>query len=294
MGYVNKGKPMLSFCYSRLGILFCLPLIVTLSSSASQSNNLIISTEEQTAQDTAQVPCKDSERPKAVKSLFSKMGAQTEDVLTEKRDGVENIIVRKQGKAQGIIVVGAHYDKTQDGCGAIDNWTGIVALTHIYRSLKDADFQKTLIFVAFGKEEQGLFGSRAMARAIKKDEVGQYCAMVNIDSLGMAAPQVSENLSSKTLVNRVAELAQRMKMPFNKVSIPRAGADSIPFIEKKIPAVTISALGNGWGEVLHTRSDQVAKVNSTSVYLGYRLALALIAELDNLACEASREEPKAK
>jgi hypothetical protein len=63
-------------------------------------------------------------------------------------------------------------------------------------------------------------------------------------------------------------------------------------MDKKIPAVTISALGDRWAEVLHTMNDQVAKVNATSVYLGYRLALALTAELDILSCDASREEPK--
>jgi Zn-dependent M28 family amino/carboxypeptidase len=221
------------FLCSRLAIAFCLLLILPLSSSANQNPNLIISTEEQITQDIAQVPCKEAERLKTVKSLFSKMGAQAEDVLTENRDGVENVIVHKQGSSKGIIVVGAHYDKTQDGCGAIDNWTGIVAMAHIYRSLKDVPLQKTLIFVAFGMEEKGLLGSKAMVRSIKEEEIGQHCAMVNIDSLGMAAPQVLENLSSKTLANKVAELAQRMKMPFNKVSIPGAGADSLPFIEKK-------------------------------------------------------------
>lgn len=118
--------------------------------------------------------------------------------------------------------------------------------------------------------------------------------MVNIDSLGMAAPQVATNLSSKRLVERVAQLAHGMSMPFNVVNIPGAQADSLPFINKGIPAVTISAIGNGWDEILHTRKDQAAKVNPTSVYLGYRLVLALVADLDNLACEISAEERKAR
>ena len=275
--------------------LFCCLLLACIpNSSPSQDSKIIISTQDETAQDVAQVPCKESERLAAVKALFIRMGAQAEDVSIEKRDGVENLFVRKPGKAQGTLVIGAHYDKTPDGCGAIDNWTGVVALAHIYRSLKNVLLQKTLLFVAFGKEEAGLLGSKAMVKTIKKEEVDQYCAMINIDSLGMAAPQVAENLSSKTLAARVVEIAQRMKMPFNKVKIPGAGADSLPFMDKKIPAVTISAIADGWAEVLHTRNDQVKKVNATSVYLGYRLALALVAELDNLACEVSREEPKAK
>lgn len=267
-------------------------LAVPLGSLARQDFKAVISTQEELRQDVTQVPCKESERLNNVKTLFMKLGAQADNLSVEKRDGVENLIIRKAGESAGILVVGAHYDKTRDGCGAVDNWTGIVALAHIYRSLKDHPTKKTLLFVAFGKEEQGLLGSKAMAKSIKKEEVAQYCAMVNIDSLGMAAPQVPENLSSKALVNRVEELARRMEMPFTKINVPFAETDSLSFRDKKIPAVTISALGDGWSEVLHTINDQVSRINPTSVYLGYRLALALVAELDGLPCEASREEKK--
>ncbi len=275
-------------------LLCFLFLASTPNASAGQDSKVTISTEDETAQDIAHVPCDEGERLAAVKALFIKMGARAEDLLIEQRDGVRNLVVRKPGKTQATLVIGAHYDKTRAGCGAIDNWTGIVALAHIYKSLMDAPLQKTLIFVAFGKEEVGLVGSRSMVKNIKKEEVDQYCAMINIDSLGMAAPQVLQNVSSKTLTARVGEIELRMKMPFNTVNVPGVGADSLPFIEKKIPAVTISALGNGWADLLHTRHDQVAKVNTTSLYLGYRLALALVTELDNLACGVSREESKAK
>jgi hypothetical protein len=276
---------------ARFAIVSSLTLVLTLSSSANQ---LTISTQEQLAQDTAQVPCKNSERLEAVRSLFSKLGAPVEDIVIEKRDGVENVIVRKPGQASGIIVVGAHYDKTRYGCGAVDNWTGIVALAHIYKTLKDFPTQKTLVFAAFGKEEEGLVGSRAMARSIKKEDLSQYCAMVNIDSLGMAAPQVLENISSKTLVKRVADLAQRMKIPFATATVSVAQSDSVSFIEKKVPAVTIHALSDDWRRVLHTGNDQVTKVNPISVYLAFRLSLALVIELDGLPCEASRGESNPK
>ena len=51
------------------------------------------------------------------------------------------------------------------------------------------------------------------------------------------------------------------------------------FIEKKIPAVTIHGMSNNWSNVLHTGNDQASKVNAMSVYLGYRLTLAMIARV---------------
>lgn len=272
----------------------CLLFALAPISFGSQNGKLTISTEEETAQDIALAPCKDAERLNAVKALFTKMGASAEQVTVEKLDDVENVVVRKPGTSPETLIIGAHYDKTPDGCGAIDNWTGIITIAHLYRSLKDVPLHKSLIFIAFGKEEKGLLGSKAWVKSIKKEDAGQYCAMINIDSLGMATPQVLENLSSKTLINRVADLAQRMKIPFHKYNIHGAGADSESFIAKKIPSLTISAVANGWETVLHTGNDKAAKVNSTSLYLGYRLALALVAELDSLPCEVSRGEAKTK
>jgi acetylornithine deacetylase/succinyl-diaminopimelate desuccinylase-like protein len=164
-------------------VAICLLPVLAPSNSGGQEARLVISTEEETAREIAATPCKDGERLKAVKALFVKNGAVPEEVLIEKLDGVENLVIRKQGKSEETIVVGAHYDKTIDGCGAVDNWTGIVALAHIYRSLKNVSLQKSVIFVAFGKEEQGLLGSKAMVRRIKDEELARYCAMVNIDSL---------------------------------------------------------------------------------------------------------------
>lgn len=277
-----------------LGSCLLLTLASATISNANQNGTLVISTQEETAKDMELVPCKDKERLAATMALFVKSGALADEVSIEKHDGVENLVLRKTGKSQGTIVIGAHYDKVAGGCGALDNWSGIVALAHMFRSFKDVPLEKSLIFVAFGKEERGMLGSKGMARAIKKEELEQYCAMVNIDSLGMAAPQVPVNMSSSSLVKRVENLAQRMKVPFNTVNIPSGSSDSISYIRREIPAVTISAVGDGWETVLHTDKDQLAIVNQTSVYVGYRLALALVVELMGLPCEVSRKDSARK
>jgi len=218
------------------------------------------------------------------KALFEKMGAPVSDISIDKYKNVENLVIHKQGASQEIIVIGAHYDKVADGCGAVDNWTGIVTLAHLYKSLKDVPLKKTILFVAFGKEEKGLVGSHAMVDAIGKDQVTQYCEMINIDSFGLAAPQVADNMSSKKLGAFTADLAKEMKIPFNHASIEGADADSSSFLGKKIPAITLHGLNNDWTSILHSRNDQATKVNPVSVYLGYRLTLALVVHLDSLSC----------
>lgn len=252
----------------------------------AQDSGIKLSSPEQIKEDFSTVPCEDKQRLEAVKSLFERAGVPSSDVTIDKYKDVENVVLTKKGESSEKIVVGAHYDKVADGCGALDNWTGVVALSHLYRTLKDVPLKKTLIIVAFGKEEKGLIGSRAMTNAISKDQAAEYCAMINIDSLGLAPPQVADNMSSNKLGQFTEDLAKEIKMPFAHASIEGADSDSSSFIRKKIPAVTIHGMNNEWPKLLHSGNDQVSKVNPTSVYLGYRLVLAMVVRLDQSPCAA--------
>src|SRR5262245_12259144 len=117
----------------------------------AQTPDLPISTVEQIKEDIARVPCENEKRFTAVKSLFEAAGAQESDLMIDKYKDVENLIVTKKGESPQKIVIGAHYDKVMKGCGAVDNWTGIVALVNLYKTLKDVPLKKTLVFIAFGK-----------------------------------------------------------------------------------------------------------------------------------------------
>ena len=248
-----------------------------------------LSTPDDIQKDFAAVPCEDKDRLASVRALYERAGVAPADIALDQHANVENLVVVKPGASPQRIVIGAHYDKTSEGCGAIDNWTGQVALTHLYRTLKDIPLEKTLVFIAFGREEKGLVGSRAMTKAMGEDEIARTCAMINIDSLGLGPPQVADNMSSKELAAFTGELAKELQIPFAHASIGRANSDSSSFVAKKIPAVTIHGLNKDWSSILHSKHDQVAKVNPVSVYLGYRLALAMIVRLDASACDAYRQ-----
>jgi hypothetical protein len=257
--------------------------------SAAPARKSPFSTPEQMQEDIKAVPCKGNpERLAGVKALFEKMGAPASAISVEKLSNVENIVIRKPGSTSETVVIGAHYDKVSHGCGAVDNWTGIVAIAHLYRTVKDMPLKKTLLFVGFGREEEGLIGSSAMVRAIDKEQLPQYCAMINIDSLGLGITQAETAISSKKLVTRAADLAKRMEMPFQQGAIREGDTDSSSFLARKIPAIALHGLSNEWSKVLHTNEDKISKVNTMSVFMGYRLALALLGEVENSACDAFR------
>lgn len=284
--------------------IICLLWLLTPVALAQEANTLSpqtpeskapaprISTPDEIKAEFALVPCKNSDRLNAVKALFEKLGAKPEEIKIEKLKNVENVVLIKPGvdATVGKVVIGAHYDKTANGCGALDNWTGIVALAHTYRTLKDLPFKKTLIFVAFGREEEGLIGSAAMVDGIPPEELAQYCAMINVDSLGLSIPHALDHISTKKLVELSVNVANEMKVPFSHARLDAASSDSASFLRRKIPAITITGLSNEWPRLLHTGFDQPKKVNHESVYLGYRFVTALLLRVMQSDCQAFREE----
>jgi Zn-dependent M28 family amino/carboxypeptidase len=87
-----------------------------------------------------------------------------------------------------IIVIGAHHDHLGKGrLGANDNASGVTALVAIAQWMKQqaAPARRTVAFVAFGAEEDGMIGSRHYAAnapaALPMDKVVQY---INLDMVG--------------------------------------------------------------------------------------------------------------
>ena len=273
-----RGHALHLFRGGVVALLVFLPLLVGFGDPESSP---VFSSPDEIKAEFETVPCKNGDRQAAVKAFFERMGALETEIKVEKFGGVENVVVRKAGATPDTIVIGAHYDKVLRGCGAIDNWTGIVALAHLYHSLRNLETQKSLVFVAFGREEEGMVGSKAMARAMKKEQLARVCAMINLDSFGMGAAQAATNISSGKMIELARNMAERMQITFASASISGADSDSSSFIAYKVPAITLHGMAPDWPKVLHSENDRPAAVKPGSVYLGYRLALAMIVEINN-------------
>jgi hypothetical protein len=86
-------------------------------------------------------------------------------------------------RPEDIYIVGAHYDSTSDGAGAPgadDNASGTAGVLEAARVLSQFEFEATLIFVGFDREEQGLFGSSAYAQEHKDDDI---LGMISLDMI---------------------------------------------------------------------------------------------------------------
>jgi Peptidase family M28 len=270
------------------GLLLCLWIFLALPGYGQGPPPLRpvapLSTLDDFRKDFVNVPCKNSERSSGVRALFQKNGVPGAGMSLTSSKGPKNYHVFVKGKSDEIIVVGAHYDLVEKGCGAIDIWTGIVVIARIYGSLKGLTPEKTIEFVAFDQEEEGLLGSQAFVQAIGKQDLSRYCAMINLDSFSEGAPFVMANASSDKLAKFAEEAARSLKIPFGSVSIPDADADSSSFLRRKIPAMTISGVTADWATILHTPNDQAVRVKPESVYSGYLLSMAVLQHVDQAPC----------
>src|SRR5207248_876921 len=120
---------------------------------------------------------------------------------------VKNVIGILPGNgplAKEYVVVGAHYDhlgrgergslerdqtkRTQIHHGADDNGSGTVSVMELARRLSGKKYEgRTIAFMTFSGEEQGLLGSRYFC---KKPTIPleQVAAMVNLDMVGRLRP----------------------------------------------------------------------------------------------------------
>src|SRR5438876_5666783 len=102
-----------------LSRLIIVAIFVGLCGTAQAQQRVRISTLEEIAENFVQVPCANGDRLKSVTALFERMQAAPSEISIDKLPGVTNLVARHPGTSQETIVIGAHYDLAEFGCGAV-------------------------------------------------------------------------------------------------------------------------------------------------------------------------------
>ncbi len=81
---------------------------------------------------------------------------------------VPNVVAEIPGRElpNEVVIVGAHLDSWQPGTGAQDNGTGVASVLEVARAIKALNRapRRTIRFILFGGEQEGLLGSAAYVR----------------------------------------------------------------------------------------------------------------------------------
>lgn len=109
-----------------------------------------------------------------------------------------NLIAYQEGNdpklKHEIVMLGAHYDHIgvlapvkgdSIANGANDNASGTVAVLELAKYFADKKTKRSMLFVLFSGEEEGLIGSTHLAKRLKKKKVSLY-AMLNFEMIGIS------------------------------------------------------------------------------------------------------------
>ena len=126
-----------------------------------------------------------------IADAFDAMGygseRQTFSATSEDGEAINsaNIIAVKEGSSSQVIVVGAHYDSSDEGLGTDDNGSGVAVLLETAELVADQTTPYTIYFIAFGGEEAGLLGSYEFVSSLSDSEISDIILFVNMDSISI-------------------------------------------------------------------------------------------------------------
>jgi peptidase M28-like protein len=228
------------------------------------------------------------QREATLKQMFAEAGCDDQHLSEQSVKGskLPNVICLLPGSSDKVIIVGAHFDRTPEGDGVIDNWSGASLLPSLYEAVRIEPRKHTYIFVGFTDEEQGEVGSRFYTRQMTKEQVAATNAMVNLDTLGLAPTEVWAGHSDERLTCALAYIAKQLNVPVTGANVEQVGStDAEQFSERKIPRITIHSLTQEtWNaHILHTSKDKLSAVRFDDYYQTYRLLVAYVAFLDQVA-----------
>lgn len=175
------------------------------------------------------------------------------------------------------LIIGAHLDHvgSQAGLlfpGANDNASGSAGVLEIaeayQKSMKKP--KRSIIFVLFASEEQGMLGSKHFVKNLKINPK-KVVAMLNLDCVGYGdSIQVGNGKSSPELWNLARSADKQNANLMVKDTWSGGGADATPFHEKGIPCLYFASKYSY--DYLHQSSDSVETLNSKTFESIIRLA----------------------
>lgn len=193
-----------------------------------------------------------------------------------------------RGKTDSTIVIGGHIDSAgREIPGANDNASGAASTIELARIWSQRERHYTMIFAAFGGEEQGLFGSKYF--------VDHYPDMENVVlmfSLDMAGSddkivisfETDSDQAPKWLVKDAFDVDEtlginRLQYPthfssINNLGEQGAGSDHEPFLKQGIAAICFT---NGLNNSpIHTPQDKIDFIDKSMLDIYGRFANSLI------------------
>jgi len=186
------------------------------------------------------------------------------------------------------VVIGGHLDSWDLATGAIDNGIGSFAVIDIARAFQANNLKpkRTVKFVMFMGEEQGLFGSRHMvAEAVKDGNIDNIKYMMNMDMAGNpVGMNAGGQLNNENFFTELGATIQQQDSIFKNTFSNRSGlhSDHQPFMLEGVPILSVhSNLDRSIYGCYHSDCDDFDLVNQEHITNTARFGTMILYGLAN-------------
>ncbi len=199
-----------------------------------------------------------------------------------------NVVATLKGKSRDKIVIGGHLDSWDLATGAIDNGIGSFAVIDIARTFNALKIkpEKTIQFVMFMGEEQGLLGSKHfVAEAVRQQDINRIHYMLNLDMTNN--PNGVNAFGRKEMEPFLREIGQQITgidTSYKNNFVSRAGlhSDHQPFMLSGVPILGFTgSLSPAALQCYHANCDYFKHVDRTELEKTVRIASMYLYALAN-------------
>jgi Iap family predicted aminopeptidase len=212
--------------------------------------------------------------------------------MTNKSDMIKarNVIATLPGSElpQEEIVIGGHLDSWDLATGAIDNGIGSFAVLDIARAFQANGLKpkRTVKFVMFMGEEQGLLGSKYMVeQAIANNTMDQIKYMMNLDMSGNPiGMNAGGKLDNEAFFKELGATIQQQDSMYQNTFSNRSGlhSDHQPFMLEGVPILSVhSNLDRSIYGCYHSDCDDFNLVNEEHMTNTARFGTMMLYALAN-------------
>jgi carboxypeptidase Q len=183
-----------------------------------------------------------------------------------------------------MVILGAHLDSWDLGQGTTDNGTGSMVVLEAARVLAKSGLapKRTIRFILFSGEEEGLLGSRAYAET-HADQADSIQAVLVLDNgTGAIKGQALQGRPEleplwRALLAPVAALGADSVRDFSK-----SGTDHLSFLPYGVPGFNFDQLPRGYNHTHHSQTDTYDKAVAGDLQQASAVMAVTALELANL------------
>ncbi|HEY3176478.1 MAG TPA: M28 family peptidase [Candidatus Polarisedimenticolia bacterium] len=200
--------------------------------------------------------------------------------------------IRGREKPEEIVLMGAHLDSWDLGTGALDNGVNAALVIDAARGMKELGLvpRRTIRFVLFTGEEQGLWGSAGYVSR-HASEMDRHVAVV-IHDIGSGRITGFYLNGREELRGPVSEALLPVEGlgPFNHPDEAIDGTDNLDFLLSGVPNLVAAQDAEPYLPDYHAESDVLERVDARQARINAAIASALVWSLaDSPARAAARQ-----